>query len=301
VGLLLLAPAQFALGGVATLDPLLLPRGAALPFELFALALLAQRRFASCFALLGAAACLHAPSAAGLAVASCCALLLTADRKRPSQFLSPALFFITALPVLGLWLLGEEGGALLSQVDAQWLEIIDLRLAHHIDPGSWPLREWALMLALMGAGGLALRRCPALRQELRFIAGVVGGLILWATVAGTLLARGGEALFDREFALRWLSESRELCACEPKGSGRPGGAGSERRPVDLRERLHVSWSDRSAQSLLRSAQELGASHAVLHADSLLGAPDPQEKGAPVLPEPLFLVGTWALVPVRTTP
>jgi hypothetical protein len=112
---------------------------------------------------------------------------------------------------------------------------------------------------------------------------------------------GGEALFDREFALRWLSESRELCACEPNGSVRPGGAESERRPVDLRERLHVSWSDRSAQSLLRSAQKLGASHVVLRADSLLGAPDPQEEGAPVLPEPLFALGSWALVPVRTAP
>ena len=67
--LLVLAPAQFALGGVSTLDPLLLNRTAALPLEIFSIAALAAGRSPLSFAVLGLAANLHIPSAAALAAA----------------------------------------------------------------------------------------------------------------------------------------------------------------------------------------------------------------------------------------
>jgi len=197
-GLLILAPAQFALGGVATLDPLLLPRGAALPLELFALSALCERRFKIAFFLLGLSACLHAPSAAGLAFASCLVLVLCKTERGASSsrypsvphLLSPFWFFVAASPVIALWLLAGEQGAGLSQVDPDWLALIDARLSHHIDPKSWPARAWLGMGGWMLAGALATHRSLTLQGKLRFLGGLVAGSVLWAVLTGTLLARG---------------------------------------------------------------------------------------------------------------
>jgi hypothetical protein len=188
--LLILAPAQFALGGVATLDPLLLPRGAALPLELLALAWLIEQRFGPAFALLGAAACLHAPSASGLAVAACVLLAGRGELQLRRMWFSPGLFFVGALPVICLWAASGSASGILTQVDDAWMAIIDLRLARHIDPSSWPLSEWMGMAAWLGAGALAIRHARGLdpdgRRSLLLLA---FGLILWAGVGGTFLAR----------------------------------------------------------------------------------------------------------------
>jgi hypothetical protein len=401
--LLILAPAQFALGGVATLDPLLLPRGAALPLELLALAWLIEQRFAAAFALLGAAACLHAPSAAGLAVASCVLLAGAGELRRPGRWLCPGLFFVGALPVIWLWAASGSPNGILTQVDDAWLAIIDLRLAHHIDPSSWPLSEWLGMAAWMGAGALATRRATGLdrggRGSLLLLA---LGLILWAGLGGTFLARhlrlalalqlepwecfrfvtllagcalgvwageqprsgpggfagiavlallishssfghdrrwepagpvgpkvdfvqqmatdlapgslvawppegfeslrwkaavagtptwkdGGEALFDRTLAMRWLTSMRALCDCDPLGvNERTQYPHGEDRLTLLRRELDDRWSKRGTAEIMRAASGIGATHCVQSEMQL------KATGATKGP-PLISTDGWALI------
>jgi hypothetical protein len=201
IALLALAPAQFSLAGVSTLDPLFIPRGAALPLEIFALALLVQGRMRMCFLTLGAAACLHAPSAAGLAVASSFVVLVRTLRRahnpespevvssKERDFLAPLWFFTTAAPVLLLWLMGSNSGAGVSPVGPQWMTLLDARLGHHINPGSWPPRDWlkaALWLAVGGLAGASSVTLKSFRLE-AFV--VITGLLTWAFGAGSLLAR----------------------------------------------------------------------------------------------------------------
>jgi hypothetical protein len=374
--LLILAPAQFALAGVATLDPLLLPRGAALPLELLALAWLVEQRFAAAFALLGAAACLHAPSAAGLAVASCVLLAGTGELRRPGWWLCPGLFFVGALPVICLWAAPGSADGILTPVDDAWMAIIDLRLARHIDPSSWPLSEWMGMAAWLGAGALAIRRARGLDQGgRRSLLLLALGLILWAGLGGTFLARhlrfalalqlepggfagiaalallishsslghdsrweptgpvgpkvefvqqmadelppgslvawppggfeslrwqaavpgtptwkdGGEALFDRALAMRWLKSMRALCDCDPlgaRGAQRPSPRAD--RLTVLRRELDEGWDRRTATDIMKAARGIGATHCVQSEAQL-------EAGDMATGTSKINAGGWALV------
>jgi len=403
--LLILAPAQFALGGVATLDPLLLPRGAALPLEILALAWLIEQRFAAAFALLGAAACLHAPSASGLAVAACVLFAGRGELRRPRRWLCPGLFFVGALPVIWLWAASESGSAngILTPVDDPWMAIIDLRLGRHIDPSSWPISEWLGMAAWMGAGALAIRRATGLDRRGRGSLLLLAlGLILWAGVGGTFLARhlrlalalqlepwecfrfvtllagcalglwaegrprlgpagfagiagiallisyssfghdprweptgpegpkvefvrqiaaesppgslvawppggfeslrwqaavpgtptwkdGGEALFDRALAMRWLKSMRALCDCDPMGvNERTQYPHGEDRLTLLRRELDDRWSKRGTAEIMRAASGIGATHCVQSEMQL------KATGATKGP-PLISTDGWALI------
>ena len=201
LSLALLAPAQFSLAGIATLDPLFLPRGSALPLEIFSLGLLVKRRHRDCFLLLGLAACLHAPSAAGLAVA--CSLVVLYDTCKPKQrwnqeeplrsslrsLVTPLWFFLSATPVLLLWILQPSSEAAISQVDPQWLAIVDARLGHHIDPASWPKSDWSTAGLWLAIGGLSAASSTTLIPFRRWSLVVVTGLIVWGILAGSLLAR----------------------------------------------------------------------------------------------------------------
>lgn len=409
--LLLLAPAQFALGGVPTLDPLLLPRTAALPIELAALVLLARQRPRAAFATLGAAACIHAPSAAGLAVSSCLVLWLTPGVRFSERLTAPAFFFAGVLPVLALWAGTGSPAAALLAVDSDWLAIIDARLAHHVVPSSWPLSEWAWMGAWMAAGHVAFHRSSLRTRHAPFVLGTVAGLALWAVVAGTLLARGphlalalqlepweccrlltvvlgcliglrlgellegrargpssvailgvaggalllsslsvgaerrwlplgpdgperdlaewaadhlpgdariawppqafheqrwraqrpgtatwkdgGEALFDRGIAERWLVGTRRLCACDPLGALETDDGRTSARLARLRRILAEGWSGRSPAEQIAAAASLGASHVVLEAQG--------REAPPTSAEPLYENGSWSLVPTVRAP
>ncbi|MEE2830025.1 MAG: hypothetical protein VX498_12615, partial [Myxococcota bacterium] len=187
--LLLLAPAQFALGGVATLDPLLLPRTAALPLELFALVALLDRRRWTAFALLGVAACIHAPSAAGLSVAAVFVLLREPKLSWRKRLLPPLAFFVASAPVLVIWTTGGDLSSSLSPMEPAWLAIVESRLSHHLVPASWPLSEWLWMGAWMVGGHVAFHSSVRLQEAAPFVRGLLAGLILWCLLGGTLLAR----------------------------------------------------------------------------------------------------------------
>jgi hypothetical protein len=171
----LLAVGQAALGGVDTADPLLLPRGAALPLELLAWAWFVGGQRGRAFALLGACVGLHAPSAAALGLALAGQHVAERRSWRPLLLL-PLLAAPAALPAL----LGGRAGALLTPAHAA---LIDLRLGHHVDAATWPTSS--LVLAAAQAAVLAVgwqRAGPALRRGVLALAavGAIGGGAGWA-------------------------------------------------------------------------------------------------------------------------
>jgi len=195
LSLALLAPAQFALGGVDTLDPLLLNRTAALPLELLAIALLYARRPVACFAALGVAVNLHAPSALALATALATLHLLGASRSdlpssgsRAVARSLPALLAcpLLALPVLIPWLTGQGSGGADLLVDAPWRAVLEARMSHHLFAGTWHASEWLKMSLWLALGALGLRLGDR-RPSLRFVVSLAGLLLLWALAVGALL------------------------------------------------------------------------------------------------------------------
>ena len=411
VALVLLAPAQFALGGVPTHDPHQIPPTAALPIEIGALALLARERRRAAFVVLGAAACLHAPSAAGLAFAACLVLLISPGLRAPQRLTPPLFFFVGASPILAVWAQGGGATETLTVVDSAWMQIIDARLSHHINPASWPLSEWGWMAIWMVAGLLAFHGSALPRRHRTLLVGTVAGLALWAFVAGSVLARmlhlalalqlepweccrlitvalacvvglrlgqrtdhhprgrkavliltvvgislilssesldtqrrwlpdgasgpqrdlaewtaehlpagsviawppqtfheqrwraqhpgtstwkdGGEGLFDRAIAERWLEQTRTRCACDPLDSLTIQDGRTPGRLSALRHIVRSGWSQVSAQEQVRTARDQGASHVVLSNQGRRAPPSPAE--------PLYDNGVWCLVPTEPAP
>jgi hypothetical protein len=187
--LLLLFAAHPVPGGVATLDPLLLNRTAALPLELLSLWLLGMGRAAGAFVVLGVAACVHVPSAAALGFAMGIAQLAAARRFGLRELLAPFGFVVAALPVLLPWLLSGAAEQALRPMDGDWWAIVQARLAHHVDPRDWPISIWFQMLAWIGLGlaGARLRPRDGFGEPLLAVA---LGLLLWAGLAGGLLGAG---------------------------------------------------------------------------------------------------------------
>jgi hypothetical protein len=175
-GLLLAAVAWPAVGGAPTMDPLLLPRGAALPLELLALRLLLDGRSAAAFGVAGAAVSIHAPSGTACVAAMAAALGAERDPRRLGWAAAAAL--VGAAPVLVWW---GASGALEPEariVDEAWAIVLDRRLAHHLDPRVWPARDGAIT-AVFVLAGLAAARTATLR---------------WVIVGGVLYGVGGVAL-----------------------------------------------------------------------------------------------------------
>jgi hypothetical protein len=203
LSLALLAPAQFALGGVDTLDPLLLNRTAALPLELLAIALLYAGRPVGSFAALGLAVNLHAPSAVALAAALAIVHLVSARRGELRMDGSPAdarsLLAVLACPLLALpvlvpWLAGHGSGGADLFVDGPWRAVLEARMSHHLFAGTWHAGEWLKMSLWLALAGLGLRVGERPRS-LRFVVSLAGLLILWALAVGALLGdRLGVAL-----------------------------------------------------------------------------------------------------------
>lgn len=175
--LALLAPAQIALGGAPTLDPMLLPRGVALPIELAAVVLGLRGRWAAAWLLVGAAICLHAPSATALGSG-----LLVAWWPERKRSWIPVLAIVTALPV-AIAHLGLSARSIELALDGKlaigtelWWNLVQLRLAHHADPTVWPWTAWwaaALWLtaAVWGVADPRVRRLGL-------------GLLAWMVVVG---------------------------------------------------------------------------------------------------------------------
>ena len=186
LSLLLLAPAQFALGGVDTLDPLLLNRTVVLPLELLAIALLYGGRPLLCFAALGLAANLHVPSASAVA-AALIGSQWTVLRGGPRRdLLAPLLCPLLALPVILPWLSGLGTGIASMVVDPPWRAVLEARMAHHLFAASWHPGEWARMAFWLALGGTALSLKEQKRAR-RFVLTVIAGLSGWAVLAGVLL------------------------------------------------------------------------------------------------------------------
>lgn len=169
------------LGGVDTLDPLLLPRGAALPMELLAVAWLLRGRSVAAFALVGAAVCVHAPSAAACAAGMAVAVAPQRDATRSAR--QTGAFVAAASPVVIGWIV--VGGPSAPIVDDAWAVVLDRRLAHHLDPAVWPVHDLAVTAAFGGLG-LLTARLAAVRWFL-------AGCALYG-VAGVALGRAGSAL-----------------------------------------------------------------------------------------------------------
>jgi len=186
LSLLLLAPAQFALGGVDTLDPLLLNRTVALPLELLAIALLYGGRPLLCFAALGLAANLHVPSASAV-TAALIATQWTALRAGPRRDrLAPLLCPLLALPVILPWLSGLGTSTAAMVVDPPWRAVLEARMSHHLFAADWQLGEWARMAFWLALGATALSLNEQKRAR-RFVLAVLAGLSGWAVLAGVLL------------------------------------------------------------------------------------------------------------------
>ncbi len=151
LALLALTLAWPALGGANTADPLVLNRTVALPVELFGVLLWLRGRSLWGFALVGLAACIHAPSAAVLAGAMAIA---GTWRGGLAELRGPAVALLLALPVVVPWLLG---GGSVRVVDPAWAAVLDARMSHHLDARSWAASVWLAQGALLLAGGVAFR------------------------------------------------------------------------------------------------------------------------------------------------
>lgn len=169
--LLLLAPGHIALGGAPTFESLLVPRGLALPLELLAVVLALDRRWLGSWVLVGLAVDVHAPSGVALGAG-----LMVAWWPERELWWTPGVSVLVALPVL------IRGGAAvaLGPMDAEWSQLVDARLAHHLDPSSWSWVLWfggasSLLLAWLG-----LRFGPRTLRRLGL------GLLGWMLVAGLL-------------------------------------------------------------------------------------------------------------------
>jgi hypothetical protein len=129
-----------------------------------------------------------------------------------------------------------------------------------------------------------------------------GGLesVRWkAGIAGTPTWKdGGEGLFDRALAMRWLESMQVLCGSEPLslvGIDKPRD--SEAGLAELRKQLRHGWESRTASELAQAATDLGASHYVISGAQLHhSSPQPagQEAGEVNTPNILFEVKDWAL-------
>ena len=184
IGLLLAAPAHVALGGPATLEPQLLPRGLAMPLELGALLLLIRGRRRLAFGLAGVAVLLHAPSAmaalAGLAGAD---LLLRGDLRRTLGGVGWAA--AGASPLVWSWVAAGGAGSSLTRVDDAWWQLLAVRLPHHLLPATWPLSAWLGVAAwlVLGAAATRVARATPRAVLIGFGAGVLG----WALLGGSML------------------------------------------------------------------------------------------------------------------
>ena len=69
------------------------------------------------------------------------------------------------------------------------MALLDARLGHHINPGSWPPRDWLKAALWLTAGGLAGASSVTLKSFRLEALVIVTGLLTWAVVAGSLLAR----------------------------------------------------------------------------------------------------------------
>ncbi len=205
LALLLAAPAHFALGGVMTLDPLALPRGLALALLAIATWLLFAGRAVGAFLVLGIAACLHMPSAVPVGVGLVLAHRVFRRRGSGGPATAPLAALIGAAPIFWLWVRGGGAGLLLKKMDDDWWRIVSARLAHHIDPTTWPLSEFAMQGAWLIVGVVALRglapRPPLRKAALAFVLGVC----LWIALGAGLLGPVAR------LAIAWQLEPWESC------------------------------------------------------------------------------------------
>jgi len=176
--LILLAAGHATVGGAPTMDPLLLPRGAALPLELTAFWLAMRGRAGWAFGLLGVTAWLHAPSAAAATAALACW-----HGSRRGDLRALGAVFVGAAPILLLWALRGDAGA--AVMDDAWWRVVRARSAHHVAPSTWSSEEWWRLANWAGLGVLAVWRGPR-----RGLAAFGAGALLWAVVVGSGL---GEA------------------------------------------------------------------------------------------------------------
>lgn len=168
------APAQLVLGGAPTVDPLLLPRLAALPLELLAVSLVLQRRWSFALGLTSLALAVHAPSASALLVA----VLISygaAGPRRAAPLLAAALGVLPAL-----WMLGGGSVGPVRLSEEVW-PLLEARLAHHLMPAAWSLRQWAAAGAWVA---VALTVTARLRGRVQ-VRALLLGLVGWALIAGT--------------------------------------------------------------------------------------------------------------------
>ena len=205
LGAAVLAIGYDAPGGVATLDPLLVHRMAALPIQLAALVVLLRGRVVAGFALCGLSLLIHAPSAVALAfgmtfghvvllrmqAAPSIEVGTSGVREASSALLGPpAGFVLGASPLLVPWLVGAGPGRSLVLVDGAWWDVLVARLPHHLMPGTWPTDVWisfGLWLAVATVATLALVRfADGPRAEARALIAVGAGCFAYAVSVGTV-------------------------------------------------------------------------------------------------------------------
>lgn len=164
-----------ALGGAPTIDPVFVPRLAALPIELAAIVLALRGRWPLAFTVAGATLCVHAPSG----VATCLLVGGVWWPSRRTAWWAPGMTGLGA--GLAIALVGEFGAA---SFDPEIWSLVRARLAHHVDPGSWG--GWTWGQGALWSGAALLLAPPRLR-------GGLGWMLAGAAALG-LASLGGSAL-----------------------------------------------------------------------------------------------------------
>jgi hypothetical protein len=202
---LLLAAAHFALGGVATLDPIALPRGLALGILAVATWLLFAGRAVGAFLLCGLAASIHLPSALPASFALLLAHGVLSRRGPLRERFAPLGALVGVVPVLIPWWRAGGAAHVLDRMDDVWWRVVSARLAHHLEPSTWPHGDFVVQGSWLLVGALAFRAAPP-RQAFRgALVAVVLGLSLWIVLVAFGLASG------LHLALGWQLEPWETC------------------------------------------------------------------------------------------
>lgn len=130
------------LGEIRTVESLFMERTLALPVLLFAVWLFLGRRFIWSYVLLGIAFLFH-PLSAAYAIAFLFACSVLSWRKIGISRLAACLLLLLAVasPVLYLKFKNPAPALHIFTPDAQWLELLRLRSAHHVFPLAW---HWSL-------------------------------------------------------------------------------------------------------------------------------------------------------------
>lgn len=177
-GLLALVMLAFSfpvIGDVSLWDSLIMERTLVYPLLLLSLAALWQKRYYGAVVLQIVAFAIHPLSATYLIAAACLAVLVSVGFKR--SLLGPLALLLLGLSPVFMLKFGLEAPAASPATEAAWMEVMQLRNAHHALPSAYPLALWAKTLGMVLSFFLLVRYSGFDKQRQKFFYAFGAGFV----------------------------------------------------------------------------------------------------------------------------